>query len=120
MICAGVSDLGTPAHPGQLKFSDLHLALRPDLPDALQDEIAPLARRTEMRAGVSLGRQRLVAREERLYSVETHRSGEILVFQGQIKDAWTSASGGVGAAGLQQMYAVGGHKSRDGLGPLLR
>lgn len=107
---------GTPAEPGQLRFGDLRLALAPGLPALPSSDWGRAAARTEVRSGVGLNRARRTAQDELLFSMETHRPGEALVYQGAVRGNLADRrEAALLVAGLRGVQALGGGKSR-GLG----
>lgn len=107
---------GSPWLPGTAQFPDLHWEFR--------DEFESKRERppdTMVRYGVSIGRTRRVAEEQRLFTIETFAPTKQAVFIGRIAGDFSNNDwdgyGQVGllVAGLRAITSLGGSRSR-GLG----
>jgi len=115
-LCPVCRVFGTPSTRSLLKFSDLRLTANPTVVKMPENEWRHLARRTELRAGVSLSRALRTAQENRLFSVETFHPAEAVSFTGSIRGTVENRMEvALLLAALTFTRSVGGGKTR-GLG----
>lgn len=108
-FCPVCRIFGSPWRPSSLRFSDLKVEM----------SNREVAKKTDLRFGVSISRYRNATVEERLYTIEVASTAQALFFQGTIEGYLPNEEGlrllALVLVALRAVEAAGGGKSR-GLG----
>lgn len=107
--CPACRLFGSPWRRSSLRFSDLTLV------SPVKSDAGDVAPRTTLRFGVGLNRERRVAEEDLLYSMEVFLPGGQTTFRGEITGEIADHDLPLLLGGLASLYALGGRKS-GGLG----